>query len=266
MSAAPPLPKPSLPAASPAASPWYEAIVERVVPVTPRTVGVFLRASSSSSPSSATFPSLAGQHLVVRLTAPDGYAAQRSYSIASAPGADRFELLIEKLEDGEVSPFFHDIVEAGDVIEVRGPLGGHFVWCAADGGPLLLVAGGSGIAPLMAMVRDWQRSPSTPLLLVYSARTWDELALRDELIALQARVPEFTFIAATTRGIGQRPGDLDRRLDDAALLDILQRWGHAPRHAYVCGANRFVEAVAGGLLAAQVPAAAIRTERYGGAG
>ncbi len=251
-----------VPVASPVASPWYEAIVERVVPATPRTVSVFLRVPSRQ-PSA---PSLAGQHLVVRLTAPDGYAAQRSYSIASAPGAERVELLIEKLDDGEVSPFFHDIVQAGDAIEVRGPLGGHFVWRAADGGPLLLVAGGSGIAPLMAMVRDWQRAPATPLLLVYSARSWDALAFRDELTALQARVPDFSFVAATTRGAPQRAGDLAHRLDDGALHDILQRWGHVPRQAYICGANRFVEAVAGGLIAAQVPAAAIRTERYGGAG
>ncbi|MES2529650.1 MAG: oxidoreductase, partial [Pseudomonadota bacterium] len=127
-------------------------------------------------------------------------------------------------------------------------------------------AGGSGIAPLMAMVRDWQRAPSTPLLLVYSARTWDELAFRDELVDLQARVPAFIFVAATTRGAPQRAGDVAQRLDTAALHDILQRWGHVPRHAYVCGANRFVEAVASGLIAAHVPAAVIRTERYGGAG
>ena len=227
--------------------------------LTPRIVSVFLRAPLP--------PGLAGQHLVVRLTAPDGYAAQRSYSIASAPGAMPMELVVEKLEDGEVSPFFHEVVAAGDHIEVRGPLGGHFVWRPADGGPLLLVGGGSGVAPLMAMVRDWYASGAkVPLLLVVSARTWDELAFRDELVALQARAPLLRFVAVTTRDAAHRPGDLVQRLDSAALQRLLTEWGHAPAHVFVCGANRFVEAITTGLLDAAVPPDRIRTERYGGTG
>ena len=231
----------------------------RVAPLTPRIVSVFLEAPIRAP--------IAGQHLVVRLTAPDGYAAQRSYSIASSPAARSVELVIEKFEDGEVSPFFHEVVQPGDAVDVRGPLGGHFVWRLEDGGPLLLVAGGSGMAPLMAMVRAWRDAASaTPVLLLLSARGWDDLAFRDELIALQARTPLFSFVAATTREATRREGDLGRRFDGPALQAALRQWGHAPQHAYVCGANRFVEAMATGLLEAGVAAARIRTERYGGAG
>jgi ferredoxin-NADP reductase len=233
--------------------------VVRVAPLTPRIVSVFLEAPIRAP--------IAGQHLVVRLTAPDGYAAQRSYSIASSPAARSVELVIEKFEDGEVSPFFHEVVQPGDAVDVRGPLGGHFVWRPEDGGPLLLVAGGSGMAPLMAMVRAWRDAASaTPVLLLLSARGWDDLAFRDELIALQARTPLFSFVAATTREATRREGDLGRRFDGPALQAALRQWGHAPQHAYVCGANRFVEAMATGLLEAGVAAARIRTERYGGAG
>ena len=245
--------------APPSLSPWHEATVVRVAPLTPRIVSVFLEAPIRAP--------IAGQHLVVRLTAPDGYAAQRSYSIASSPAARSVELVIEKFEDGEVSPFFHEVVQPGDAVDVRGPLGGHFVWRPEDGGPLLLVAGGSGMAPLMAMVRAWRDAASaTPVLLLLSARGWDDLAFRDELIALQARTPLFSFVAATTREATRREGDLGRRFDGPALQAALRQWGHAPQHAYVCGANRFVEAMATGLLEAGVAAARIRTERYGGAG
>ena len=133
--------------------PWRNAKIERISQLTPRIKSFFLYVSALAS-------RRAGQHISVRLTAPDGYVAQRSYSIASAPRADTVEIIIEKLEDGEVSPFFHDIAEVGESIEVRGPLGGHFVWGPADGGPLLLIAGGAGIAPLMAMVRAWAADPT----------------------------------------------------------------------------------------------------------
>ena len=135
---------------------WHEAEIEKVVRATPRIVSVFLKAPIARH--------VAGQHLDVRLTAPDGYEAQRSYSIASAPGEARIELLIEKLDDGEVSPYFHEVARAGDTFDVRGPLGGHFIWRAQDGGPVLLVAGGSGIAPLMAIVRDWASADQVTLI------------------------------------------------------------------------------------------------------
>ena len=242
-------------------SAWVEGRIERVEVATPRLKRFFLTAPLPRH--------VAGQHVDVRLTAEDGYEARRSYSIASAPGAPEIELLIEKLDDGEVSPFFHDIALSGDTIELRGPLGGHFVWRPADGGPLLLVAGGSGVVPLMAMVRDWAGSTHSthamPLMLVYSARTAAELAFAGELRALEAAAPLFTWVAVTTREAPVRARDRGRRLDSAAVRAVLADWGHAPAHVFVCGSNRFVEAVAGGLLDAAVPAHLIRTERYGGA-
>jgi len=236
---------------------WQEALIARIEPATPRIASVFLKADIARH--------IAGQHIDVRLTAPDGYEAQRAYSIASAPGEALTELIIEKLDDGEVSPYFHEVARAGDTIELRGPLGGHFIWRPEDGGPLLLLAGGSGIAPLMAMVRDWARGAvATPLLLVYSARTWEELAFRDELLQLAAARADFRFVAATTRGPSQRASDIERRIDAAALRLLLSQW-NAPRHVFVCGSNRFVEGVTIGLPDASLPASIIRTERYGGA-
>jgi ferredoxin-NADP reductase len=236
---------------------WQPALIERVEPRTRRVTGVFLRTALARHE--------AGQHIDVRLTAPDGYAAQRSYSIASAPGAELIELAIEALDEGEVSPYFHDIARVGDSIEVRGPIGGHFVWRGEDGGPLLLVGGGSGIVPLMAMVRQRATvAPDTAMLLVYSARTWEELIFRDELLAGEARDPMFTFIVATTRGPRHRPGDGERRLDAAALQALLARWTLNPRHVYVCGSNAFAEAVTSALVQDGLPADRIRVERYGG--
>ena len=236
---------------------WQEAVIERIVPQTPRVVSVFLRSGLQAH--------LAGQHLDVRLTAPDGYQAQRSYSIASAPGTQGIELAVERLEQGEVSAFFHEVARAGDTIEVRGPIGGHFVWRIEDGGPVLLIAGGSGIVPLMAMVRAWSAAqPKTPVLLVYSARTWEELVFRDELLDTQAHQPDFSVVVTTTRGPRRRSEDLDRRLDRSLLRELLTRWGRVPRHVYVCGSNVFVEAVTAGLVLEAVPAGRIRTERFGG--
>lgn len=246
--------------ADPVAAPirWQQAVIQRIVARTPRIASVFLQAPLNRS--------IAGQHVDVRLTADDGYQAQRSYSIASAPGGDVVELAIERLDDGEVSPYFHDVARPGDTIEVRGPIGGHFIWRASDGGPVLMVGGGSGVVPLVAIVRDWLTTqPGTPLMLVHSARTWDELAFRDELLDYEARRPEFTFVAITTRGPRMRATDFDRRLDPALLRELLTRWGMSARHVYACGSNAFVEAAAASLVAQRVPAAIIRTERYGGA-
>jgi ferredoxin-NADP reductase len=243
----------------PAAAPsrWQEAVIDRIVPQTRRIVSVFLRVRLD--------PHLAGQHVDVRLTAPDGYEAQRSYSIASAPGAEDIELAIERLENGEVSPFFHEIARPGDTIEVRGPIGGYFVWRAEDGGPILLVGGGSGIVPLMAIVREWSTTqPKTQVLLAYSARTWEELVFRDELLNTQAHEPNFTFVATTTRGPRHRPDDFDRRFDRSLLHQMLTRWSRTASDVYVCGSNVFVEAITSSLVLEAVPPGRIRTERYGG--
>ena len=223
--------------AIPTASPrWTQAVIERIVPQTTDLVSVFLRTTIG--------PYEAGQHVDVRLTAPDGYQAQRSYSIASAPDAPSIELAIERLDHGEVSPYFHEVAQPGDAFEIRGPIGGHFIWRPEDGGPLLLVGGGSGIVPLMAMARHRASvGPETSALLVFSARTWDDVIYRDELLGLAARDTNFGLTITTTRGPRHRPQDYERRLDQALLRDILVCWGHAPRHAYVCGSNAFVETV-----------------------
>jgi ferredoxin-NADP reductase len=237
---------------------WQAATIERTERRTPRVTSLWLRAELG--------PHQAGQHLDVRLTAPDGYAAQRSYSIASAPGAALIEVAIERLDDGEVSPYFHDVAQAGDSIEVRGPIGGHFVWRAGDGGPLLLIAGGSGIVPLMAMARHRAiAAPETRTLLVVSARTWDEIVFRAELLEGAARDLRLQLVLSTTREPRRRPQDHEQRLDDVLLARVLADWGHTPRHVYVCGATRFVEAVTGGLVRCGIPSPAVRTERYGGA-
>ncbi|HET7031831.1 MAG TPA: FAD-binding oxidoreductase [Casimicrobiaceae bacterium] len=236
---------------------WQQATIERIVPQTPRVVSVFLR--------TAIGPHEAGQHLDVRLTAPDGYEAQRSYSIASAPGAPELELAIERLEEGEVSPYFHEIAQPGDTFEIRGPIGGHFIWRAEDGGPLLLIGGGSGVVPLMAIARHRERvAAKTPALLVYSARTWDEIIYRDELFDLEATDVNFRLVLTTTREARRRSHDYDRRLDRTLLREIMADWGRVPRHAYACGSNTFVEAVTSALVADGVPASIIRAERYGG--
>jgi ferredoxin-NADP reductase len=152
------------------------------------------------------------------------------------------------------------------MIDVRGPIGGHFVWRPEDGGPILLVGGGSGVVPLMSILRAWSiAEPKTQVLLAYSARSWEELIFRDELLEIQSREPNFTFIAATTRAARHRPDDFDRRLDRSQLRQLLTRWSHTARDVYVCGSNAFVEAVTSSLVLEAVPAAKIRTERYGGA-
>ncbi len=236
---------------------WQQAVIERIVRQTPRVISVFLRVPIGQF--------VAGQHVDVRLTAPDGYQAQRSYSIASGPEAEVIELAIERLEDGEVSPYFHEVAQPGDTIEIRGPIGGHFIWRAEDGGPILLIGGGSGVVPLTAIVRDWSMAqPKMPVLLIYSARTWEELIFRDELLNIDARELDFTFVVATTRGPRHRPQDLDRRLDRSLLHDLLTRWAHTARDVYVCGSNVFVEAVTESLVQEAIPPARIRTERYGG--
>ena len=167
----------------------------------------------------------------VRLTAPDGYQARRSYSIASAPEAGGgIELAIERLDDGEVSPFFHDVAAVGDEIELRGPLGGHFIWEESDGGPILLVGGGSGVVPLMAMVRHRTlRNKAVPVALVFSARIWDEVIFRDELIGLDDRRDGFDLVLTLTREPARRPADYSRRIDAAMVTRVLSRMSGPPK-------------------------------------
>jgi ferredoxin-NADP reductase len=206
----------------------------------------------------------AGQHYDVRLTAADGYQAQRSYSIASPPSrAGEVDLTIERIVDGEVSPYFHDIVEVGDMVEVRGPIGGYFVWEPALGGPLLLVAGGSGVVPLMAMLRERASAEAKPpTVLLYSSRTVDDLIYRDELAELASNDAGLRVIQTLTRS--QPPGwpGYDRRIDRPMLTEAIAAAGAQPL-AYICGPTLLVEAAANGLVELGVPPAQVRTERFG---
>jgi ferredoxin-NADP reductase len=206
----------------------------------------------------------AGQHYDVRLTAPDGYQAQRSYSIASPPSrSGEVDLTIEKIADGEVSPYFHDTVMVGDLVEVRGPIGGYFVWEPALGGPLLLVAGGSGVVPLMAMLRERASAVQrAPAVLLYSSRTFEDVIYRDELSALAAGDPGLRVIQTLTRS--QPPGwtGYDRRIDRAMLAEAIAAAGASPL-VYICGPTLLVEAAANGLVELGVPPAQVRTERFG---
>ena len=202
----------------------------------------------------------AGQHLDVRLTAEDGYQAQRSYSIASAPG-QRPEITVERLEDGEVSPYLVDELREGDRFEVRGPIGGYFVWDGDEPDPVLLVAGGSGVVPLAAMARHWKRvDSSVPMRLLYSARSWDEVIYRDELERLGIGVT-YTL----TREQPERWQGYARRIDDELLSEVAFPASENPR-VYVCGSTHFVDAAADGLVRLGYDPASIRTERFGATG
>jgi ferredoxin-NADP reductase len=209
---------------------------------------------------------LPGQHLDVRLTAEDGYTAERAYSIASAPDGERVELAVERIDDGEVSPYLTEELRQGDQLELRGPVGGYFVWEPGRGGPLLLVAGGSGVVPLMAMLRHRAATGSqVPARLLYSSRTLDDVIFREELERLAAAGDGLTVTNALTRA--QPPGwtGYARRIDAVMLEEAGWRPGEHPL-AYVCGPTRLVEAVAGQLVDLGHDPARVRTERFGPTG
>jgi ferredoxin-NADP reductase len=199
---------------------------------------------------------LPGQHVDVRLTAEDGYQAQRSYSIASAPQDGELVVTVERLDDGEVSPYLTDVLEPGDDLELRGPIGGYFVWQEALGGPLLLVAGGSGVVPLRAMLRYHRATASEiPVRLLYSARTQGDLIYRDELADYETTI---TLTREQPPGWTGRTGRVDP--------DILAETAWPPAESplvYVCGPTGFVEAVADALVTLGHSPARIRTERFG---
>jgi ferredoxin-NADP reductase len=238
---------------------WQEARVTAIVPQTPTVKSYFVRPPQWRS-------CVAGQHVDVRLTAPDGYQAQRSYSIASAPDASDVELVVERLDDGEVSPFFHEVVVPGDTIELRGPIGGHFNWQAGDGGPLLLVGGGSGGVPLMSIVRHRAAvAPDVPAVLSYYTRRAADVIFRDELAERAGRDPNFHLAVTLTREQPTEPGWHQGRIDMKMVGEALAAFGaDVPRHTYVCGSNPFVNAATRLLIEAGLPFASIRTERFGG--
>jgi ferredoxin-NADP reductase len=214
----------------------------------------------------------AGQHVDVRLTAEDGYQAQRSYSIASPPEDARLALTVEHLEDGEVSSYLCGELRVGDQFELRGPIGGYFVWDPTMSGPLLLVAGGSGIVPLMAMLRHRSitmpnaRSRSeVPARLLYSSRRWDEVIYRDELARLTSSDATLEVSHTITREPPAGWNGYRRRIDRAMLAEIA--WPAARRpHIFVCGPTSLVESVASTLVELGHEPALVKTERFGPTG
>ncbi|MEO5704895.1 MAG: ferredoxin reductase [Candidatus Limnocylindrales bacterium] len=208
-----------------------------------------------------------GQHLDLRLTAEDGYSVERSYSIASEPErAGEIDITVERIPGGEVSPFLHEVVVPGDRLEVRGPIGGYFVWEAALGGPLLLIAGGSGVVPLMAMARHRAGAGSAvPARMLFSSRGPDEIIYREELDRLAAAGDGFAVAHTLTRE--QPPGwtGYARRIDERMLAEVIEPLGVATR-AYACGPTALVETVANALVRLGLPPDRIRTERFGPTG
>jgi len=234
---------------------WQIATVADAVDETPRVRTIVLDVPDWSG-------HRAGQHLDVRLTAEDGYRAEREYSIASAPG-EPVAITVERLEDGEVSPYLTEELRAGDGIELRGPIGGYFVWDGEDAGPLLLVAGGSGVVPLRAMVRHRQRAGSdVPVRLLYSSRTLDDVIYREELDEVRDGI-EVVYTLTRERPPGWT--GYDRRVDADLLREVAWRAGDGAR-AFVCGPTSFVEAVAKGLVDLGYPPARVKTERFGATG
>jgi ferredoxin-NADP reductase len=209
---------------------------------------------------------LAGQHVDVRLTAEDGYQAQRSYSIASAPEEPTLMLTIERLPDGEVSPYLVDELQAGDRLELRGPIGGYFTWQVDQGGPLLLVAGGSGVVPLMAMIRHRTAARATvPTRLLFSSRTLEDVIYRDELERLAGRDRSLEVFHTLTRRQPEGWTGFRRRIDQALLQEVA--WPSTPNPlAFICGPTRMVENVATALAAIGYEPARIKTERFGPTG
>ena len=204
----------------------------------------------------------AGQHLDIRLTDEDGYVAERSYSIASAPG-EPVAITVERLDDGEVSPYLTDELRAGDDLELRGPIGGYFVWEPGNGGPLLLLAGGSGIVPLRSILRHRERTGSTVTVrLLYSSRTLDDVIYRAEFDMAAGGVE---VVYTLTRH--QPPGwaGYTRRVDAALLAQVAWPAAGTPL-AYVCGPTNFVEAVSQALVQGGYPPQRVKTERFGATG
>jgi ferredoxin-NADP reductase len=209
---------------------------------------------------------LAGQHVDVRLTAADGYSTQRSYSVASAPDGSRVELTVQRLDDGEVSPYLTQVLRPGDLLELRGPIGGWFVWRPGGTDPALLLGGGSGVVPLMAMVRTRIASASpTPMRLLYSTRTPETVLYGDELRRLAERDPQLDVALVYTRRAPAGWSGPVGRLDAARLATLAWPPAAAPA-CFVCGPTGFVEAVANLLIDQGYAPGRIKTERFGPSG
>lgn len=246
---------------------WRLGKVVEVIPETPRTRTVLLDVDR--------WPGhRPGQHVDVRLTAEDGYQTERSYSIASPPEDKRLALTVERLEEGEVSPYLTEELRQGDQLEIRGPIGGYFVWDVSVGGPLLLIGGGSGIVPLMAMLRHREialRAPDRaarqqiPARLLYSSRSWEEIIYRDELARLAGNDDTLQVVHTLTR---QQPDDwkgFRRRIDRMMLDEVAWPASEKPR-TFVCGPTPLVESVSATLVELGHQPALVKTERFGPTG
>lgn len=238
---------------------WQLGTIARNEPITSRTHALDIELPGWDG-------HLPGQHVDIRLTAEDGYQAERSYSIASARHTSTIELAVERLDDGEVSMYLTDVLVPGDQIELRGPVGGYFTWMPDDGGPVLLIAGGSGVAPLMSMIRErFTHQSDVPMRLLYSSRAWDEVIYRDELTELAAREAGFELVQTLTR---HQPPDwtgFSRRIDREMLESVAYPTASAPR-AYVCGPTALVESAAGLLVELGYDPLTVKTERFGPTG
>jgi ferredoxin-NADP reductase len=237
---------------------WQVARVLEVVDETPRSRSVVLEPPAWGG-------HRAGQHVDVRLTAEDGYQAQRSYSIASGPEDADLVLTIERIDDGEVSPYLVDELRPGDELEFRGPIGGYFVWEQSSGGPLLLIAGGSGVVPFRAMLRHWASVGSTTAVrLLYSVRSIGEVLYRQELLSA-ASDPDIDVRIVLTRAWTEDWEGHRGRITSELLRDVSWPADERPL-IYVCGPTGFVEAIAGQLVEAGHDPSRIRTERFGPTG
>jgi ferredoxin-NADP reductase len=239
---------------------WQIASVDQIRQETPKVKTITLALP-------AWMPHLPGQHYDLRLTAPDGYQAQRSYSIASEPERrDIVDLTVERIENGEVSTYLHEVLAEGDRLQVRGPIGGYFVWDARTPGPLLLVAGGSGIVPLMAMVRHRRAAKaSNPTALLYSSRTLEDIIYFEELEALNIAQNGFSVHHTLTRTQPPSWTGYARRIDREMLAEVAAPLGNNAS-AYICGPTAMVESAAGSLVNLGFEAARIKTERFGPTG
>ncbi len=238
---------------------WFVAEVREVVVETPRVKT--LRLDVPEWPGH-----LPGQHVDIRLTAEDGYQAQRSYSIASPPEDEGLSLTVELVDNGEVSHYLVDELRPGDKFEVRGPIGRHFVWTVAEGGPLFLIGGGSGIVPLMCMLRHRKRRASVvPAALLYSSRSFEDIIYRGELEAWSRDDPALTIVTTITRKTPPDWTGPSRRIDRRMLIET----GFGPEtqpQIFICGSNSIVEAVSRQLVELGHDPALIKTERFGPSG
>ncbi len=239
---------------------WQIASVKEIRPETPKVKTFTLTLPNWTA-------HRAGQHYDVRLTAEDGYQAQRSYSIASEPERKgEIDLTVERIEDGEVSTYLHDVLVKGDRIEVRGPIGGYFVWDPESPEPLLLIAGGSGVVPLMSMLRHRAAAGNkNPARLLFSSRTLEDVIYYDELEKLRSKADGLEVYHTLTRQQPEGWKGYSRRIDDAMLKEIIKPLRQVPQ-VFICGPTLLVESAANTLVRLGLPPVQIRTERFGPTG